>query len=143
MKQRVFLAEDLSRMRGLLVDLFSSTGEFQVVGTACTEEEADRWLLAHGDEWDLAIVDLVLDEGSGTNVVRRARRQHYGGVIAVIASCVTENLREHCYALGADNVFDENETGRFLLWLGKVGADLPLVPPQLLPAQPAHGAPRA
>lgn len=122
MKQRVFLAEDLSRMRGLLVDLFSSTGEFQVVGTACTEDEAERWLAEHGEAWDVAIIDLVLDEGSGTHVIRSARRRNYGGVIAVLSSCVTENLREHCYQLGADNVFDEAETGRFLLWLGKVGA---------------------
>lgn len=137
MKQRVFLAEDLSRMRGLLVDLFSSTGEFQVVGTACTEQEAERWLARHGDEWDLAIVDLVLDEGSGTNVVKRARQKNYGGVVAVLASCVTENLREHCYALGADTVFDEAETGRFLLWLGRVGADLPAPPASGLRVQPA------
>lgn len=129
MKQRVFLAEDLSRMRGLLIDLFSSTGEFQVVGTACTEAEAERWLIEHGDGWDVAIIDLVLDEGSGTNVVRRARRQHYGGVIAVFSSCVTENLREHCYSLGADSVFDEAETSRFVQWLDKVGADLGPLPP--------------
>ena len=135
MKQRVFLAEDLSRMRGLLIDLFSSTGEFQVVGTACTEEEATRWLSDHGDAWDLAIIDLVLDAGNGTNVVRRARKQHYGGVIAVLSSCVTENLREHCYALGADSVFDEAETARFLLWLGKVGSDLAPVAAQ---SQGAH-----
>ena len=137
MKQRVFLAEDLSRMRGLLLDLFSSTGEFQVVGTACTEEEADRWLAQHGDAWDVAIIDLVLDEGSGTQVVRRARQHHYGGLIAVLSSCVTENLREHCYQLGADNVFDEAETGRFLLWLGKVGA------PVAAPVQPLAVASRA
>jgi DNA-binding NarL/FixJ family response regulator len=137
MKQRVFVAEDLSRMRGLLIDLFSSTGEFQVVGTACTEQEAERWLARHGDEWDLAIIDLVLDEGDGTHVVKRARQKNYGGLVVVLASCVTENLREHCYALGADSVFDEEETGRFLLWLGKVGADLPAVPGPGVRVQPA------
>lgn len=124
MKQRVFLAEDLRRMRDLLIDLFSSSGEFQVVGTACTEAEAMDWLAAHRDEWDLAVVDLVLDEGSGTAVVRRARELNYGGIIAVLSGCVTDNLREHCYALGADSVFDEAETGRFILWLGKVGTSL-------------------
>jgi DNA-binding NarL/FixJ family response regulator len=122
MKQRVFIAEDLQRMRGLLVDLFSSGGEFQVVGTACTEEEADAWFASHGDAWDVAIIDLVLDDGSGTNVIRRAREAHYGGLVAVLSSCVTDNLREHCYVLGADNVFDEAETSRFQLWLSKVGA---------------------
>jgi two-component system, OmpR family, response regulator len=136
MKQRVFLAEDLKRMRELLIDLFSSSGEFQVVGTACTEDEAAQWLASHGDAWDLAIIDLVLDEGSGTHVIRRAREQHYGGLIAVLASCVTESLREHCYALGADNVFDEAETNRFLLWLSKVGSAQPQVPH---PARADHG----
>lgn len=123
MKQRVFIAEDLQRMRELLIDLFSSSREFQVVGTACTEQEADQWLTAHGDAWDLAIIDLVLDEGSGSNVIGRAREQNYGGLIAVLSNCVTDSLREHCYALGADNVFDEAENHRFLLWLSRVGAD--------------------
>lgn len=121
MKQRVFLVEDRRRMRELLLDLFSSTGEFQVVGTACTEAEATAWLAAHGDAWDLAVVDLVLDEGSGTNVVRLAREASYGGLVAVLAGCVTESLREHVYALGADKVFDEKDSARFLLWLGKLG----------------------
>ena len=123
MKQRVFIAEDLQRMRELLIDLFSSSREFQVVGTACTEQEASQWLAAHGDAWDLAIIDLVLDEGSGSNVIRQAREQNYGGLVAVLSSCVTDNLREHCYVLGADNVFDEAENTRFRLWLSRVGAD--------------------
>lgn len=128
MKQRVFLVEDLQRMRELLIDLFSASGEFQVVGTACTEAEASRWLDEHADAWDVAIVDLVLDEGSGTAVVRRARQEHYGGVVAVLANCVTDNLREHCYQLGADAIFDEAQRSRFLLWLRKVGTGVPAHP---------------
>lgn len=137
MKQRVFLAEDLRRMRELLIDLFSSRGEFQVVGTACTEDEAMDWLATHRDEWDLAVIDLVLDEGSGTAVVRRARELNYGGIIAVLAGCVTDNLREHCYALGADSVFDEAQTGRFILWLDKVGANLQPAAGQRVPGAAA------
>jgi two-component system, OmpR family, response regulator len=137
MKQRVFIAEDLQRMRELLIDLFSASGEFQVVGTACTEAEADRWLTANGESWDLAIIDMVLDEGSGSNVIRRAREQNYAGLIAVLSSCVTDNLREHCYVLGADKVFDEAQMTRFLLWLAKVGAGDAQVPP---PAAATTGA---
>ena len=128
MKQRVFLAADHKRMRELLIDLFSSSGSFQLVGTACTEPEAMAWLGEHGDAWDLAVVDLVLDEGSGTAVLQFAREQHYGGLIAVLSSCVTDTLREHCYTLGADSIFDEAQTGRFILWLDKVGSDLPAHP---------------
>jgi DNA-binding NarL/FixJ family response regulator len=121
MKQRVFLVEDQRRMRELLVDLFSATGDFQVVGTACTEAEAVLWLQEHGEAWDLAVIDLVLDDGSGTSVVRHAREANYGGLVAVLSSCVTESLREHVYSLGADTLFDEKDTTRFLLWLGKLG----------------------
>lgn len=121
MKQRVFLVADRRRLRELIIDLFASNGDFQLVGTANTEAEAMSWLGEHADAWDVSVIDLVLDEGSGTQVVRRAREQHYGGLVAVLANCVTESLREHCYALGADSIFDETEAVRFILWLDKVG----------------------
>lgn len=128
MKQRVFIAADHKRMRELLVDLFSSSGSFQLVGTACTEAEATHWFQEHAEAWDLAIIDLVLDEGSGTSVLRLAREQDPGSLIAVLSGCVTDTLREHCYALGADKIFDEADTARFILWLDKVGAPLPPQP---------------
>ncbi|HVE52474.1 MAG TPA: response regulator [Ramlibacter sp.] len=121
MKQRVFLVEDQRRMRELLIDLFSSSGDFQVVGTACTEGEALLWLEEHGESWDLAVIDLVLDDGSGSSVVRRARDMNYGGLVAVLSSCVTDSLREHVFSLGADTLFDEKDTTRFVAWLGKIG----------------------
>ena len=137
MKQRVFIAADLKRMRGLLVELFSSSGGFQLVGTACTEDEAAAWLQEHGDAWDLAIVDLVLDEGSGTSVLRLAREHDCAGLIAVLSSCVTDPLREHCYAMGADKIFEETDTSGLIRWLDKVGSTLP---PQPLGAARATGA---
>lgn len=142
MKQRVFIAADHKRMRELLVDLFSSSGSFQLVGTACTEVEATRWFQQHADAWDLAIIDLVLDEGSGTTVLRLAREHDHGSLIAVLSSCVTDTLREHCYALGADKIFDEADTGRFILWLDKVGAPLPPQSPASARGS-AAGAPAA
>jgi len=125
MKQRVFLVADRRRLRELIVDLFSSNGDFQLVGTANTEFEALSWLAEHGDAWDVGVVDLVLDEGSGTQVIRCAREQHYGGLVAVLSNCVTDSLREHCYALGADSIFDETESVRFIHWLDKVGGAEP------------------
>lgn len=125
MKQRVFLVADRRRLRELIVDLFASSGDFQLVGTANTEAEAASWLDEHPDAWDVGVIDLVLDEGSGTHVIRRARERHYGGLVAVLSNCVTESLREHCYALGADSIFDETESVRFILWLDKVGGAEP------------------
>lgn len=40
MELRVFVVEDMPRMRGLLDELFASLGGLRVVGAAATEAEA-------------------------------------------------------------------------------------------------------
>jgi CheY-like chemotaxis protein len=119
---RVFLVEDIQRMRGLLNDLFSSMGGFRVVAAASTEAEANLWLEEHPGEWDLAIVDLVLDQGAGMNVIRRCKADPNGGRIAVFSSYATPGVRQHCLELGADEVFEKSETERFIAWCGDLSA---------------------
>ena len=122
MELRVFLVEDIQRMRGLMDDLFSSIGGFRVVAAASTEAEANLWLEDHQGEWDLAIVDLVLDQGAGMNVIRRCKADPSGGSIAVFSSYATPGVRQHCLELGADAVFDKSETERFISWCGGLNA---------------------
>ncbi|MCG2593948.1 response regulator [Ramlibacter sp. XY19] len=119
---RVFLVEDIQRMRGLLTDLFASMGGFRVVAAASTEAEANLWLEEHKGGWDLAIVDLVLDQGAGMNVIRRCKGDPNGGAIAVFSSYATPGVRQHCIDLGADEVFDKSETERFIAWCGDLSA---------------------
>ena len=119
---RVFLVEDIQRMRGLLMDLFASMGGFKVVAAASTEAEANLWLDEHAGEWDLAIIDLVLDQGGGMNVIRRCKSDPDGGRIAVFSSYATPGVRQHCMDLGADAVFDKSETERFIAWCGDLDA---------------------
>ena len=121
-EMRVFLVEDIQRMRGLLNDLFSSMGGFRVVAAASTEAEANLWLEEHPGEWDLAIVDLVLDQGAGMNVIRRCKDDPNGGSVAVFSSYASPGVRQHCLDLGADEVFDKSETARFIAWCGELGA---------------------
>jgi DNA-binding NarL/FixJ family response regulator len=115
---RVFLVEDLQRMRGLLGDLFSSMGGLRIVGTAPTEAEAKLWLEENPGGWDVAVVDLVLDQGAGMEVIRRCKADPVAGKIVVFSSYATPGVRQHCLDLGADAVFDKGETGQFIAWLG-------------------------
>jgi DNA-binding NarL/FixJ family response regulator len=115
---RVFLVEDLQRMRGLLGDLFSSIGGLTIVGAAPTEAEAKLWLDEHRGGWDVAVVDLVLEQGAGMDVIRRAKADPGGGRIVVFSSYATPGVRQHCLDLGADAVFDKGQTGEFIGWLG-------------------------
>jgi DNA-binding NarL/FixJ family response regulator len=113
---RVFLVEDQQRMRGLLGDLFSSMGGLQVVGASSTEAEAKLWLEENRGEWDVAVVDLVLDQGAGMEVIRRCRAEPGGGKVVVFSSYATPGVRQHCLDLGADAVFDKSETSGFISW---------------------------
>lgn len=113
---KVFLVEDLHGMRGLLADLFSSLGGITLAADARTEAEAKLWLDEHPGEWDVAIVDLVLDQGSGIEVLRRCRADPGGGKVVVFSSYATPGVRRHCLELGAAAVFDKSETAAFIEW---------------------------
>ena len=122
MELRVFLVEDLQRMRSLLADLFASMGGLRVVGATSTEAEAKLWLEEHRSGWDVAVIDLVLEQGSGMEVVRRCKAEPGGGRIVVFSSYATAGVRQHCLDLGADAVFDKSETGGFITWISDLGA---------------------
>ena len=122
MELRVFLVEDLQRMRSLLADLFSSMGGLRVVGSTSTEAEAKLWLEEHPSGWDVAVIDLVLDQGSGMEVIRRCKANAGGGRIVVFSSYATAGVRQHCLDLGADAVFDKSETSGFITWISDLGA---------------------
>jgi DNA-binding NarL/FixJ family response regulator len=113
---RVFLVEDLLRMRGLLADLFATMGGITVVATATTEAEANLWLDEHPGGWDVAVLDLVLDQGAGMNVIRRCKAEPNGGRVIVFSSYATPGVRQHCLDLGADAVFDKSDTAGFIAW---------------------------
>lgn len=117
---RVFLVEDLQRMRGLLADLFSSMGGLKIVGASSTEAEAKLWLEDHRGEWDVAVIDLVLEQGAGMEVIRRCKTEPGGGKVVVFSSYATPGVRQHCLDLGADAVFDKSETAGFISWFSEL-----------------------
>lgn len=119
MERRVFLVEDLHSTRSLLADLFASIGGLRLVGSATTEAEAMLWLNENTGGWDLAIVDLVLAQGSGTGVIRHAKRLPDPGTVAVFSSYSTPVMHDYCMKLGADVVFDKSDTSRFVTWLDR------------------------
>jgi DNA-binding NarL/FixJ family response regulator len=113
---RVFVVEDLGRMRSLFKDLFSQLEGVSVVATAATEAEARLWLSEHPGGWDLAIVDLILEQGSGMGVISQCRASPRPGKIVVFSSYATPGVRQHCLRLGADAVFDKTDSADFVAY---------------------------
>jgi two-component system, OmpR family, response regulator len=117
---RVFVVDDLQHMLALLTHVFSGDDRFHVVGSAAGEGEAKLWLEDHPGAWDLAVVDLMLADGSGFGVVSRARETHASGCICVLSSYLSETIERHCVSLGADVAFDKANSSDFLRWVYRV-----------------------
>jgi DNA-binding NarL/FixJ family response regulator len=117
MAVRVFLVEDVKSMQELMRDTLESVGGFELVGTAATETAATDWLMRHRGEWDLAITDLLLAEGSGFTLITRCSREPEGGTTLVFSDFVTPVVRERCVRLGADRVISKAEFGELRAYL--------------------------
>ena len=103
---RVFIVEDSSTIRDNLIETLKELAQFEPVGTSETEHEAKRWLARN--DWDLAIMDLFLREGSGLNVLEACRQRKPGQKVVVLSNHSSRDVRWRCRQLGADAVFDKS-----------------------------------
>jgi DNA-binding NarL/FixJ family response regulator len=124
MAVRVALVEDMVHVQGVLTDLLATLGAFEVVAALPSEAEARLWLAEHAGGWDLAVVDLVLDTGSGMGVIPVARRtaDRNGGQVVVFSDYASAGIQRHCRDLGADAVFSKtHEMHDFMNWCAGLG----------------------
>ena len=104
----VFVVEDSSTIRHNLVATLEELAPVRVVGYA---EDADGAIaqLAHDPPpCDLAIVDVLLREGSGVDVLMALKACASPLKCVVLTNYATALVRDHCLALGADRVFDKS-----------------------------------
>jgi DNA-binding NarL/FixJ family response regulator len=120
---RVFLVEDMVHVQGIVTDLLAGLGDFRLASASATEAEAKLWLTEHPGDWDLAVIDLVLDQGSGMGVLPQARtsaREH-GGKVVVFSDYASDGIRDHCLRLGADAVFLKSQMQEFMEYCAELG----------------------
>jgi DNA-binding NarL/FixJ family response regulator len=106
----VFIVEDAVNMQAALNALVCSVADAEIVGVVASEETAFEWVDANPARWDLAIVDLTLEQGDGFSIVRRLKQEPDCGVLVVFSAFVTDPIRRHCRSLGADAVFHKTES---------------------------------
>ena len=122
MTVRVFLVEDMKHVQDIVEELLASLGDFRLVRAIGNEAEARLWLMEHPGAWDLAVIDLVLDQGSGMGVVSRAREAAgRDGRVIVFSDYASEGIRKHCLRLGADAVFLKSQTQEFMDYCSELG----------------------
>ncbi len=108
MGMRTYIVEDNATIRENLIGTLQELADIDAVGHAETEDEGKNWLNDHADEWDLAIVDLFLRQGSGLGVLSSCRHRHASQRVIVLTNYVTQDIRQRCAQLGADAVFDKS-----------------------------------
>ena len=122
MPVKVFLVEDMKHLRDVIGDLLGSLGDFLLVGAATTEAEANLWLAEHPHSWDLAIIDLVLEQGTGMGVITHCRRNCPAGKVMVFSDYVTPGISRHCLGLGAQAAISKTDIPAFIGYCTEVAA---------------------
>ena len=115
LRLRIFLVEGDPATRKRLAEWFLDQKNARLVGIAATEDDAKNWLSKHRSAWDLAVVDLFLEQGSGLAVVQGCRDRSLKQKLIVLSDYATPEIRERSLILGADAVYDRTtELDEFL-----------------------------
>jgi len=105
---RTYIVEDNATIRENLVGTLEELAAVRAVGFAETEHQGTDWLHQNALEWDLAIVDLFLKEGSGLGVISACQQRLPHQRLIVLTNYATADVRTRCAQLGVDAVFDKS-----------------------------------
>ena len=108
MRLKTYIVEDNPTIRENLIGTLEELASIDAVGTAETENEGKAWLAEQGKQWDLAIVDLFLKQGSGLGVLAACRNRKPWQKVVVLSNYATADIRQRCSQLGVDAVFDKS-----------------------------------
>lgn len=108
MRLKTYIVEDNPTIRENLIGTLEELARIDAVGTADTENEGKAWLTENRNDWDLAIVDLFLKQGSGLGVLAACRDRLSRQKVVVLSNYATADIRKRCAQLGVDAVFDKS-----------------------------------
>ena len=118
MPLKAFIVEDNVTIRDSLVEALAELAGVQTCAVASDERAATAWLTDPANEWDLAIIDLVLEPGgNGFRVLQAVRGRSPRRKAVVLTGTANPDVRRECEALGCDGVFDKSmETDALIDW---------------------------
>jgi two-component system OmpR family response regulator len=114
---RAFIVEDNAAIRESLVEALAELADIRTVGQCGTAADAIAWLSQADNDWDVAIIDLLLASGTGLDVLRALRGRTPERKVVVLTATASGLVREQCLSLGCDEVFDKSmDTDVLLDW---------------------------
>ena len=105
---RLFLLEDHAWFRKALADLLGRQPDLEVVAQAGSLAEARREAAEKAERIDLALVDLLLPDGIGTDLIRDLRAANPGVPVLVLTVAHGPDLRAWVRSMGADEMISKD-----------------------------------
>jgi DNA-binding NarL/FixJ family response regulator len=106
---KAFVVEDNLAIRNSLIEALSELAGIDTAGVAGSEKAAIAWLTDASNEWDVAIIDLILEPGgSGFGVLNACRNRKPEQKMVVLTGAANPEVRRKCEELGGDGVFDKS-----------------------------------
>ena len=103
---RVLIADDSEVVRKRLIDLFDDIDEIEIVGEAEDARVAQN--LAERLKPEVAILDVVMPEGSGIDVLRFIKSDSPASKVIILTNFSDDESRKACVGQGADYFFDKS-----------------------------------
>lgn len=108
MASKAYIVEDNDLIRNNLVETLTELASVQTIGYSTTEADACFWLEQHPRDWNLLVVDLFLEQGTGLGVLRYCVHRSAVQKVVVLSNYATSEIRKRCLAYGADAIFDKS-----------------------------------
>lgn len=105
---RVFLLEDHSWFRQALATLLEGEPDLKVVGEASSLSEARDEAARKAARIDLAVVDLLLPDGTGTEFIRDLRADRPDLPVLVLTVTGGPDLYRWVRSMGADEMISKD-----------------------------------
>ena len=105
---RVFLLEDHSWFRKALANFLEQEADLQVVGEAGSLSEGRREAADKTGEIDLALIDLLLPDGIGTELIGDLRRTNPHVPVLVLTVAKGPDLYSWVRSMGADELVSKD-----------------------------------
>lgn len=113
---KAFVVEDKAAIRESLIETLAELVGIETAGWAANEKAATAWLTDPANDWDIAIVDVVLEPGgSGLGVLNAIKGRRPGRQAVVLTGTANPQVRQQSLDLGADRVFDKSMETEALL----------------------------
>ena len=104
-RTRVMIVEDNADFRELMKVLLTSQPDIELLAQAGSLVEARAH--AARSEFDLAILDLGLPDGSGADLIADLRRASHGVRVLVLSASLDPEGTEKAWSAGADEILDK------------------------------------